>query len=184
MQIDLGKYQIRSYELADKFALIKYANNINVSKNLRDSFPYPYTERDATKWLNLSCIQNPELNFAIATKEELIGGIGLVLQPDVYRFSAEVGYWVAEPYWGKGIAARALIAFTKYAFEQFNLVRIFAGVFEGNAASIKVLENAGYIFEGRFRKAVFKDGIFKDQLMYSILPEEINNYSKSNLKNE
>jgi ribosomal-protein-alanine N-acetyltransferase len=184
MQIDLGKYQIRSYELKDKFALTKYANNKNVSQHLRDSFPFPYTEKDATKWLNLTCIQNPELNFAIATKEELIGGIGLMLQPDVYRYSAEVGYWLAEPFWGKGIATKALIAFTRYALNKFDLRRIFAGVFEGNAASIKVLENADFIFEGRLRKAVFKGGIFKDQLMYSILQEEINNYSKSNLKNE
>ena len=173
MQIDLGKYQIRSYELTDKISLIKYANNKKVSKNLKDSFPYPYTEKDATKWLNLTCIQNPELNFAIATKEELIGGIGLMLQTDVYRYSAEVGYWLGEPFWEKGIATNTLKAFTKYAFEQFNLARIFAGVFEGNAASIKVLENAGFNFEGRFRKAVFKDGIFKDQLMYSVLKKEI-----------
>ena len=184
MQIALGEYQIRSYELTDKDALFRYANNQNVSINLKDSFPYPYTEKDAGNWLNLACIQNPELNFAIANNEELIGGIGMMLQPDVYRFSAEVGYWLAEPYWGKGIATNALIAFAKYAFEQFELRRIFAGVFDGNAASIKVLENAGFIFEGRLREAVFKDGIFKDQLMYSILKETINSYNKSNAQNE
>ena len=175
MQIDLGKYQIRSYELTDKISLIKYANNKNVSKNLKDSFPYPYSEKDATKWLNLTCIQNPELNFAIATREELIGGIGLLLQPDVYRYSAEVGYWLAEPFWGKGIVTKALIAFTNYAFKQFDLERLFAGVFDGNNASVKVLENAGYKFEGRYRKAVYKNDLFKDQLMYGILKEEITN---------
>jgi ribosomal-protein-alanine N-acetyltransferase len=175
MQIDLGGYQIRSYGLTDKHAMVKYANNQNVSKNLRDSFPYPYSEKDAVKWLNLACIQNPELNFAIANPEELIGGIGLLLQPDVYRYSAEVGYWLAEPFWGKGITTMALKAFTKFAFEQFELRRLFAGVFEGNNPSVKVLEKAGYKFEGRYRKAVFKDGKFKDQLIYSFLKEEINN---------
>ena len=175
MQIDIGDYQIRSYKISDKDALVKYANNQNVSKNLRDSFPFPYTEKDAVKWLNLACIQNPEVNFAIANQEELIGGIGLLLQPDVYRYSAEVGYWLAEPFWGKGIATKALLAFTKYAFEQFDLERLFAGVFEGNDPSVKVLEKAGYQFEGRYRKAVYKDNEFKDQLMYGILKEEITN---------
>jgi RimJ/RimL family protein N-acetyltransferase len=175
MQIDLGEYQIRSYELTDKDAMLKYANNRNISKNLRDSFPFPYTEKDADNWLNLGCVQNPELNFAIANPQELIGGIGLLLQADVYRYSAEVGYWLAEPFWGKGITTKALIAFTKYAFEQFELRRLFAGVFEGNTPSVKVLENAGYKFEGRYRTAVFKDGKFKDQLMYAILKDEITN---------
>lgn len=184
MQIDIGKYQIRSYELLDKEALVKYANNQNVSKNLRDSFPYPYTEKDADKWLSFAYIQNTELNFAIANQDELIGTIGLMLQPDVYRYSAEVGYWLAEPFWGKGITTKVLITFTKYAFEQFELRRIFAGVFDGNTPSVKVLENAGFTFEGRFRKAVFKDENFKDQLMYSILKEEIKNFNKNNTHNE
>jgi len=184
MQIDLGGYQIRSYELTDKEALVKYANNQNVSNNLRDSFPYPYTEKDAEKWLNLACIQKPELNFAIANYDELIGGIGLMLQPDIFRYSAEVGYWLAEPFWGKGIVSKAVMAFTRFAFEQFELQRIFAGVFDGNTASVKVLENAGYTFEGRYRKAIFKIGNFKDQLMYSILKEDITNHKKSNSKNE
>ena len=175
MQIELGGFQIRSYKLSDKDALVRYANNQNVSKNLRDSFPSPYTEKDAVKWLNLACIQNPELSFAISSPDELIGGIGLLLQPDVYRYSAEVGYWLAEPFWGKGIATKALIAFTSYAFKQFDLERLFAGVFDGNNASVKVLENAGYKFEGRYRKAVYKNDVFKDQLMYGILKEEITN---------
>ena len=173
MQIDLGHYKIRSYDIGDKSALLKYANNSNISKNLRDSFPFPYTEKEAIEWLNMVCYQNPELNFAIANENELIGGIGLMLQPDVYRFSAEIGYWLAEPYWGKGIATAALRAMTKYAFENFNFNRLFAGVFEGNKQSMKVLEKAGYKLEGRYRKSVYKEGKFKDQFMYSILREEM-----------
>ena len=175
MQIDIDGYQIRSYKLTDKDALVKYANNQKISKNLRDSFPYPYTEKDAVKWLNLACIQNPEVNFAIANSDEFIGGIGLILPPDVYRYSAEVGYWLAEPCWGKGITTNALIAFTNYAFQRFDLERLFAGVFDGNDPSIKVLENAGYKFEGRYRKAVYKYDVFRDLLMYGILKEEITN---------
>jgi RimJ/RimL family protein N-acetyltransferase len=173
MQIQLGIYQIRSYEVSDKNALLKYANNFNVSKNLRDTFPYPYTEKHADLWISAALNQNPELNFAIANEHELIGGIGLFKQPDVYRYSAEVGYWLAEPFWGKGITTTALIAISKYAFENLQLNRLFAGVFQGNISSMKVLEKAGYKLEGRMRKAVYKEKCFKDQLMYSILKEEL-----------
>jgi RimJ/RimL family protein N-acetyltransferase len=173
MKIDLGQFQIRSYERRDKDALIKYANNSNISKNLRDSFPYPYTEKNAVEWLKAALDQNPELNFAIANSRELIGGIGLIMQPDIYRYSAEIGYWLAEPYWGKGIATKAVGAMTKYTFENFKFRRLFAGVFEGNESSMKVLEKSGYKLEGRLREAVYKEERIQDQLMYSILRKEI-----------
>ena len=173
MKIQLGIYQIRSYEISDKKALLIYANNYNISKNLRDSFPYPYTEREAQAWITAAINQNPELNFAIANTNELIGGIGISLQPDVYRFSAEIGYWIAEPFWGKGIASLALVASCTYVFEQFDLNRIFAGAFQGNEASMHVLEKSGFKLEGRLRNAVYKDNRFKDQLMYSILKEDL-----------
>ena len=96
-----------------------------------------------------------------------------MLQPDVYRFSAEIGYWLAEPFWGKGITSLALVALSKYAFEQFDLNRIFAGVFQGNKASMRVLEKSVFKLEGRLRNSVYKDNSFKDQLMYSILKEEL-----------
>ncbi len=172
MEIDLGEYKIRSYRKSDKDALIKYANNINVSRNLRDSFPFPYTKKNANDWLRTICNQKIELNFAIANDEELIGGIGLMPQSDVYKFSAEIGYWLAEPFWEKGITTKAVIALTKFAFDNFNFNRLFAAVFEGNPASMRVLEKAGYKLEGILRQTVFKEGIFKDQMMYSILREE------------
>ena len=173
MKIPIGEYCIRSYLRTDKDSIAKYANNLNVSKNLRDRFPNPYTIEDAEEWLAFACTQNPELSFAIANDDELIGAIGLDPQEDVYRFSAEIGYWLAEPFWGKGIAVDALISLTNYAFTNFNFNRIFAGVFENNLASAKVLEKAGYKKEGILRKAVFKEDKFQNQIMYSILKEEI-----------
>ncbi|GBD86157.1 putative ribosomal N-acetyltransferase YdaF [bacterium BMS3Abin03] len=172
MKIVFGEYKIRSFHPTDKEAILKYANNINVSKNLRDSFPYPYTGEDADAWLKLACSQKSEMNFAIANKHELIGGIGLMPQTDVYRYSAEIGYWLAEQFWGRNIASSAVIAMTKYAFNSFNFIRLFANVFEFNPASARVLEKAGYKFEGSMRKAVYKNCRFWDQLMYSILKEE------------
>jgi RimJ/RimL family protein N-acetyltransferase len=173
----IGKtdYQVRSFELSDKSSIVKYANNYNIAKNLRDIFPYPYTEANAAEWLKLACSQKPELNFAIVTSKELIGGIGLEPQKDVNRFSVEIGYWLAEPFWGKGIVVEAVKLLTEFVFRgktgiHFN--RIFAGVFEGNTASEKVLIKAGYKKEGILRKSVYKEGKFLDQYIYSTLEEE------------
>jgi ribosomal-protein-alanine N-acetyltransferase len=172
MNISFGEYQVRSYLRSDSEAIAKYANNFNIFKNLKDRFPHPYTFDDAEEWLLAACNQSPEINFAIAIADELIGAIGLEFQDDVYRFSAEIGYWLAEPYWGKGITAGALRVMTKYSFENFDFNRIFANVFELNPASVKVLEKAGYTFEARLRKSVFKQGRFQDQIVYSILRDE------------
>lgn len=172
MKIPLGDYCIRSYRFSDKDALAKYANNFNIQKRLRDKFPYPYKKEDAERWLGIVCNQNPEMNFAIANDDELIGAIGLVAKDDVNRYTAEIGYWLAEPFWGKGISTSAVKAMTKFAFDNFEFNRIYADVFEGNKASMKVLENAGYKLEAHLRKSVHKDGKFLDQFIYSILREE------------
>ena len=177
MKIELSKCIIRSFQHSDKAALVKYADNKKIFIRLKDRFPHPYTEEDAEEWLGLACNQNPELNFAIANDTELIGAVGLQLQDDVNRFSAEIGYWVAEPFWGIGIAASALMGMTDYAFKHYEFNRLFAGVFEGNDASVKVLAKAGYKLEGKLRKAVYKEGNFLDEHIYSILREEHINFS-------
>ena len=153
----------------DETAIVKYANNRNVWLNLRDSFPYPYAEENARAWLRKVRKCEPERDFAIVCNHEAIGGIGLHPQRDVYRRSAEIGYWIGEPFWSKGIATRAVRAFTDYALANFDLIRIYASVFEGNVASARVLEKAGYTFEGRFRKAVTKDRKTLDQLIFAFV---------------
>jgi len=119
MKIKFGDYFIRSFRLSDVKTIAKYGNNYNIYKYLRDYFPYPYSEKIAKEWLNFVLSQVPETNFAIANGEELIGSIGFTIQKDVNRYSAEIGYWLAEPYWGKGIAAEALTKLTEYAFSKF-----------------------------------------------------------------
>jgi RimJ/RimL family protein N-acetyltransferase len=171
MIIDLGEWQIRSWRPGDAVALARYADNRKVWINLRDSFPHPYTRKDARDWIRQAKEQNPETQFAIASTEEAIGGIGLLLQYDIYRRAAEVGYWLGEPFWGRGIATKALRALTEYAFAQFDLARLFATVFEWNPASARVLEKAGYQCEGRLRRAVTKDGKTIDEFLYSIIRE-------------
>ena len=152
-------------------ALVKYADNRNIWLNLKDRFPNPYREADAQKWIERASAQQSELTYAIASNEEAIGGIGLQLQHDVHRRSAEIGYWLGEPFWGQGIATKALAALTEYAFVNLGLIRLYASVFEWNPASARVLEKAGYTYEGRLRKSVTKDGKTIDQLLYAIVRE-------------
>ena len=158
-----------NWEWRDRDAIVRYANNRKVSINLRDRFPFPYTARDARNWLDVVVDAKPVTNFAIDVAGEAVGGIGFTPQHDVDRRSAEIGYWLGEPFWGRGIATEALLAVTEYAFANFDLCRLYAHVFDWNAASARVLEKAGYEFEGRLRKSVTKDGQTIDQLMYAII---------------
>ncbi len=171
MHIDIGEWQVRSHRADDAESLARYASSRNVSRNLRDAFPFPYTVADATEWLGRAIQRSPESNFAIASATEVIGGIGLTFGSDVHRRSAEIGYWLGEPFWGRGIATAAVVAVTEYAFAEHDLVRLHAGVFEWNLASARVLEKAGYVLEGRLRKSVTKDGQTIDQLLYARISE-------------
>ena len=160
---------IREYEAGDAPALVRHADNRGIWLNLRDRFPHPYTAISAGRWLEQVALEKPTVSFAIAT-EELIGGIGFVLGSDVFRETAEIGYWLGEPFWNRGIATRAVRAFTEWGFADLALRRIFAGVFETNLASARVLEKCGYVREGRLRKSILKDGRVLDELLYAIVP--------------
>ena len=167
MKLELASCTVRSWEWRDRDAIVRHANNRKVSINLRDRFPYPYTISDARSWLEMVVGHEPGTNFAIDVAGEAVGGIGFTLQPDVGYRSAEIGYWLGEEFWGRGITTEALIAVSDYAFSRFDLCRLYAHVFEGNDASARVLEKAGYTFEGRMRKSVTKEGKTIDQLMYA-----------------
>jgi RimJ/RimL family protein N-acetyltransferase len=169
VEIKLPTCTLRSWQGRDRDAIVRHANNRNVSINLRDRFPYPYTMKDARIWLDMVVGLKPETSFAIAVGDEVVGGIGFTLQPDVGHRSAEIGYWLGEDFWGRGIGTDAVKAATEYAFASFDICRIFAHVFEWNGASVRVLEKAGYTFEGRLRKSVTKDGKTIDQLMYAVV---------------
>jgi [ribosomal protein S5]-alanine N-acetyltransferase len=165
-------WYVRSFCPDDAGSIAKYANNYNVWVNLRDLFPHPYSLQDAKNWLKTVRQQDPEQTWAIASSQEVIGGIGVHQQLDVNRQSAELGYWLGEPFWGKGIATAAVRATVAHAFSRFDFNRIFAGVFEYNMASARVLEKAGFIREGVMRQAVVKDGKTVDQFLYSVLRRE------------
>lgn len=158
---------LRPWTADDKSSLVRYANNRNVWLNLTDGFPHPYTDSSADAFLAMVGRQDPVTFFAIATAEEAIGGIGVSIGSDIHRRTAEMGYWLAEPFWGRGIVSEAVATFAAYAFEHFDLVRIHADPFAGNRASCRVLEKAGFVAEGLMRANVIKDGALLDQWMYA-----------------
>jgi ribosomal-protein-alanine N-acetyltransferase len=165
--LECGPCTIRSWRNDDEESLPLHANNRTIWLNLRDQFPHPYTRADAQRWLQHTTAVTPETSFAIDVAGESVGGIGLVLQTDIERCSAEVGYWLGEQHWGRGITTAALKALTAYAFKTFNLTRVFALPFARNDASIRVLEKAGYTCEGRLRRSAIKDAVVLDQFMYA-----------------
>ena len=169
MQLTLTRCEVRSWRAADADAVARHANNRNIWINLRDAFPHPYSKRDAREFLKSVTTRTPETLFAIAVDGEAAGGIGFVLHPDVERVSAEIGYWLGEPFWGRGIVSEALAAVTAYAIRTHSLTRVYAVPFAWNAASCRVLEKAGYVIEGRLRRSAIKDGKITDQLQYAYI---------------
>ena len=162
--------ELRRLKITDASKIASLANNKKVWDNLRDYIPYPYEEKDADYFIGLTEKEDPHQTFGIINSQtELCGVIGLVLQKDIYRLSAEIGYWLGEQYWGKGISTKAVELITTYGFEQLNLERIFTGVFDFNKASMRVLEKNGYTREGIFRMAVIKNGVLCDEHRYSKL---------------
>jgi RimJ/RimL family protein N-acetyltransferase len=159
---------LRRFLQSDVEAIVRYANNRNVSINLEDRFPFPYTRSDAEAWIS-HCEQQgePVYNFVIDLKGEFIGGIGFEAMTDVDRLTASIGYWIAEPFWGHGIATVALERATAYGFATLGLERIQARVYDRNLASARVLEKVGYTFEGRLRRGIVKDGKVLDAFLYS-----------------
>lgn len=173
MNLKFAHYCIRDLSVSDIESLVKYANNHLVSKFLRDTFPYPYTKQDAERWIE--CVKKDKINlsFAISDNNELIGGIGAMPNQDVNRFTAEIGYWLGEPFWNKGISTNAVKIFCKYLFENYKFNHLTASIYEGNDASMKVVQKAGFKLEGVLRKNVFKENKFLDQYIYGLLKEEL-----------
>lgn len=161
---------IRSWIPGDLEELARLADNRNVWRNLRDRFPNPYSKRDARAWIKGVTRQIPCAHFAVEAAEaggRLAGGIGLMAQEDIHRGTAELGYWLGEAYWGRGIMTGAVEAFAGYAFEAFRLRRLYALVLDWNPASARVLEKNGFLLEGRLRRSAIKDGAVVDELVYA-----------------
>lgn len=157
---------IRKWTPDDTPSLVKHANNINIWNRLRNYFPHPYTEEHANLWIQRMEEESPMVNFAIDVDGMAIGGIGLILNTDVYIKSAEISYWIGEEFWGKGVATEAIRQMMEYTFYYFDIVRLYAEVFEDNKASMRVLEKNGFYLEGVRRKAVYKNDRLMDDYIW------------------
>jgi len=169
MLISLGGASVRSFQQADARQLARHASDSAVTAYMHDSTPRQYTVAEAEAWIELVRSQSPECKFSIARGEEIIGGISLELQHDIYAHSAEISYWVAEARWRQGIATRAVTALSDYAFRELRLARVYARVFDGNTASVRVLQKCAFELEGRLRHAAVKNGHLTDQFLYAKL---------------
>ena len=167
MELQLSRARLRPPRPGDERSIAYYANNPRIWRNLRDTFPHPYSLADAEEWIARA--KDREGSFVIEVGGQAVGGLGLRPGEDVWRRSVEIGYWLGEEHWGQGIATEAVQAATAYAFRAFDATRVHAGVFAWNPASARVLEKAGYELEGRLRRAVFKDGEVVDELIYGIV---------------
>ncbi|MGZ5191106.1 MAG: GNAT family N-acetyltransferase, partial [Flavisolibacter sp.] len=170
MTSDCGTFILRPLIETDKDSLVKYGNNRSIWRNMRNIFPHPYKINDAEKMIER--FGQSTTVFCIEYDQECIGVIGCFPQTDVYSKSAELGYWLAVPFWSKGIMRIAVQKICEYIFRDFDIVRIYANVYQWNPASMKVLENAGFQFEGISRKSVFKDGELIDEYRYALISSE------------
>ena len=167
MRLQLTKSIVRPWAESDAESLHLHANDRSVSMHLRDRFPYPYPIDAARTFLTWIAKQSAPTVWAIEVDGEAAGGIGIELHTDVERVSAEIGYWLGQKYWNRGIATEALHAVTAEAFKRFEITRLYAVPFADHAASVRVLEKAGYVREGHLRQSAIKDGKIRDQLLYA-----------------
>lgn len=165
----LQQISIRPWDSGDSLNLVSLANNKNISCFLTDRFPNPYTIADAENWIRLCSNLNPVTQMAITFRNELAGSIGANIRPDIYKKTAELGFWLGEHYWNRGIATEAVKEFCAYCFEELQMNRISARVFEENISSTKVLQKAGFQFQCVLRKEIIKNEIVHDALLFDLI---------------
>ena len=167
MLLDLGDLRLRDWRKDDLECLVRYANNPKIASNLRDQFPHPYTRRAGIEYLNYVRYMDVPMSFAVEFGGEAIGGVGFKLGTDIARLTLEMGYWLGEPFWGRGFTTRAVSAASEWAFDNYKIVRVFAMVFAHNPASMRVLEKAGFQREGILQRSAIKNGLILDQILYA-----------------
>lgn len=161
-------FRLRPWHISDANNLARYANNYNIARFMTDAFPHPYTLEDANRFIEQVSQAHPLKVMAIEVNGEAAGGIGVFPQADIMRLNAEMGYWLAEPYWGLGITSKAIAEMISYAFNTFDIQRIYARPFGNNKASQHVLEKAGFLLEAHIRNNIIKNGEVLDEMIYAI----------------
>lgn len=163
--------RLREWRIEDAARLAEMLNNRNILNKLRDGLPYPYTETDAEEYINsmLMANKNKTFAFAITVDDKVVGSIGVFRCDNIHSRTAEMGYYIGEPYWGCGLGTSAVTQVCTYIFENTDIIRIFAEPFAYNTASCRVLEKAGFQFEGLLRSNAVKNGNVIDMKMYSLI---------------
>lgn len=166
--------ELREWRLEDAGALAFMLSDKRVQDNLRDGLPYPYTEQDGRDYITamLSADENSTFAFAIIYEGKVIGSIGAFRQVNIHRRTAELGYYIGADYWGKGIMTEAVKQLCGYIFENTDIIRIFAEPFAYNKGSCRVLEKAGFLFEGVMRSNAVKNGKVIDMRLYGLVKED------------
>jgi ribosomal-protein-alanine N-acetyltransferase len=159
---------LRPWSMEDLPSLMQYANNKKIADNLRNTFPHPYTEKNAIDFVTLWTSHDPIRVFAIELDGEAIGSIGLHPKEDVYERNLELGYWLGEPFWGRGIITRAVKIMVDYGFHYWPVERIYAGAFGRNIGSCRVLEKAGFVREGVLKNSIWKNETVDDEIIYAV----------------
>lgn len=161
-------FKLRPWTINDLDSLVENANNSKIAKFMTDGFPHPYTKENGKAFIEFATKDNPIHIFAIDLNGKAVGGIGVHPQPDIYKKNAELGYWLGEKYWGQGIISKAITQMVTFAFNTYDIDRVFARPYGTNMASQKVLEKAGFNLEGRFEKTLIKNGELLDEMIYAI----------------
>lgn len=169
VELDCGPCRLRALRRDDTPALARHANNPKVARYLRDRFPHPYSIADATQFLEYAATTDEECVACIAVDSEAAGMIGIQFRKDIERCSGELGYWLGEEFWGRGIVTTAIRSFTAWAMPRFDLTRVYAEVFAENQASSRVLEKSGFARVGVLRKAAIKHGRHHDYVLYDLV---------------
>ena len=165
--------KIRRWKIEDKSELAEVLNNRNILNNLRDGVPYPYTENDAADFINAMLSADPDKTFAFAITldDKVIGSIGVFRQENIHCRTAELGYYLGEQYWGKGYMTEAVKQACGFVFENSDIIRIYAEPFAYNTGSCRVLEKAGFVYEGTLRSNAYKNGNIIDMKMYALVKQ-------------
>lgn len=162
------KFILRPWQPNDINSLVKHANNFEIARFMTDGFPHPYSQEHGLLFIEMATKDNPIHIFAIEVNEEVVGGIGIHLQTDIMRKNVELGYWLSQDFWGHGIITKAIGQMIPFAFNTYDITRIYARPFGNNFASQRVLEKAGFVIEARIEKNIFKNGEFLDELIYAV----------------
>ena len=164
----MSEIVLRSLQIDDAEIFALHANNSAIADNMTNQFPFPYTKAHALEFIRRVYGFKPAQVFAIDLDGEAIGAIGLHPQTDIFLKNAELGYWLAEKYWGKGFVSIAIKKIVEYGFSSFEIDRIFARPFGSNKASQRVLEKTGFVLEARLEKIIYKNNRYEDELIYAI----------------